>query len=176
MIPSSTPYGPDPVEFQVVRASTNAVLASFLYRIDPFSPGLFLHGPRDANGTAPLAVINQDNSINDAMHPAKAGSIISLYGTGQGVVSNAPPDGTPGSGLLPTPISPRVIINAKDVSSTVTYSGLAPSLVGVWQINVQVPTDAPNGADEVAVCMVDVCSVQDPSSGKFFRGTIRVSQ
>jgi uncharacterized protein (TIGR03437 family) len=177
MIPSSTPVGSDPVEFQVVRASTNAVLASFVYRIDPFSPGLFLHGTRDANGTAPLAVINlQDNSINDGTHPAKAGSMISLYGTGQGVIPGAPPDTQVVTTAISTPITPRVFINQTEVSSTVTYSGLAPGAIGEWQINVQVPKDVPPGTVMVVVQMADVGSIQDPTTGRNFNGTIRVTQ
>jgi uncharacterized protein (TIGR03437 family) len=179
MIPSSTLVGSDLVEFQVVRASTNAVLASYVYRIDPFSPGLFLHGTRDANGTAPLAVINQDNSINDGTHPAKAGSTISLYGTGEGVVPGAPPDTQLVTTAISTPITPRVFINGEEVTSTVSYSGLAPGEIGgVWQINVQVPKDVSPmpGIVNVVVEMADVGSAQDPVSGRFFQGTIRVTQ
>jgi uncharacterized protein (TIGR03437 family) len=122
-----------------------------------------------------LAVINQDNSINDGTHPAKAGSIITLYGTGQGVVPNAPPDGTPATGQTPTLVNPRVFINTTEVTSTVSYSGLAPTLVGVWQINVQVPKDVPPGLVNVVVKIGDVSSITDPS-GRIFNGTIRVTQ
>jgi uncharacterized protein (TIGR03437 family) len=173
MIPSSTPAGSDLVEFLVVKASTNEVLASFLYRIDPFSPGLFT---KDATGSGQLAVVNQDGSINDGTHPAKAGSTISLYGTGQGVVPGAPPDSQLVTAAITTPITPRVFINGTEVSSTVSYSGLAPGAIGEWQINVQVPKDVPPASVSVAVSMADVGSVQDPVTQRFIIGTIRTTQ
>jgi len=178
MIPSSTPVGSDLVEFQVVRASTNAVLASFVYKIDPYSPGLFLHGSRDANGTAPLAAINlQDNSINDGTHPAKAGTMISLYGTGQGVVPGAPPDTQAVTTGVSTPITPRVYFGGVEALNAVSYSGLAPQEIGgVWQINVTIPANTAPGPVNVVVSIADIGSAQDPVSGKFFFGTIRVTQ
>ena len=174
MIPSSTPIGSDMVEFQVIKVSTNEVLASYLYRMDPYSPGLFT---RDSTGTGQLAVVNQDFSINDGTHPAKAGSTISLYGTGQGVVPGAPPDSTlvPSGVLFTTAIPPRVYINSKEVSSTVSFSGLAPGAIGEWQINVQVPLDVPPGPVNVVVQMADITSNHD-LSGQIFFTTIRVTQ
>ncbi len=170
MIPSSTPVGSDLVEFQVVKASTNQVLASFLYRIDPFSPGLFT---RDASGSGQLSAVNEDFSINDGTHPAKAGSIISLYGTGQGVVPGAPPDSQPAT-AIPTPITPRVFFGG--IEGAVSYSGLAPGYIGLWQINVKVPASVPPGDARVVVSMADVGSAQNPDTGVFAFGTIRVSQ
>jgi uncharacterized protein (TIGR03437 family) len=173
MIPSSTPVGGDPVEFQVVKASTNAVLASYVFKIDPFSPGLFT---ADSTGTGQLSAVNvDDGQINGPAHPAKSGSYISLYGTGQGPVQNPPPDGSPPTGLAPTIISPRVFINNFEVSSTVQYSGLAPGAIGEWQINVQIPKDTPTGPASVVVKMADVQSNLDPFSGRLVPApTIRV--
>jgi len=173
MIPSSTPVSSDPVEFQVVKASTNEVLASFLYKIDPYSPGLFT---RDASGSGALAVVNEDGSINDGTHPAKAGSTISLYGTGCGVVPGAPPDSTLVTTAISTPITPRVFINQTEVSSTISYSGLAPGAIGEWQINVKVPSNAPPATVTVVVTLADFNSAQDPDTLKFITTTIRVIQ
>jgi uncharacterized protein (TIGR03437 family) len=99
------------------------------------------------------AVLNQDQSINSATNPALHGSYITIYATGQGLVSNAPADGSsaPSSPLVTTSYMPRVNINGiyvEDYPATagdppkdklVTFSGLAPGFVGLWQINVWVP-------------------------------------
>jgi uncharacterized protein (TIGR03437 family) len=45
--------------------------------------------------------------------------------------------------LIVTTALPRVTIGGR--AATVVFSGLAPGLVGLWQLNVQVPTDAPSG-------------------------------
>ena len=46
-------------------------------------------------GAKLAAVINQDGTVNSATNPEKRGNYISIYATGQGVVPNAPPDGSP---------------------------------------------------------------------------------
>lgn len=176
-IPSSTPVS-STVEIDVVRASTGQILAAWsVYRIDTYSPGLFT---ADSTGQGPLAVVNQDGTINSAAKPAKGGSVISLYGTGQGIIPGAPPDGVPASGLNPTPLTPRVFINAEEVTSTVSYSGLAPGAIGEWQINVQVPKDVPAGTTggpatvSVVVVIGDANSSQDLISGGRITTTIKV--
>src|SRR5205823_8407833 len=149
----------------------NQILAAWLFRIEQYAPGLF---SADATGSGQLAVLNQDNSVNDSAHPAKAGSTIQMFGTGQGFVSGGPPDGVPATEAIKTAVLPRVLINATE--ATVTYSGLAPGYVGVWQINAVVPTSVPPGVVSVVVTMNDVISTLDTNTGNRITTSIRVSQ
>ena len=70
---------------------------------------------------------------------SKGGEYISIYATGLGDVTNRPADGaaTPGPPYSNTVATPTVTIGG--VPATITYSGLAPTLVGVYQINALVP-------------------------------------
>jgi uncharacterized protein (TIGR03437 family) len=159
-IPSATPTGGS-VEFQVVRASTGQILASWLFRIDDASPGLFT---ADSSGTGQLLAVNQDGTLNSDGNPAKAGTYISLYGTGQGLISGMPAEGTPAEGDIATPQTPLVFINSGFVpSSDIQYSGLAPGYVGLWQINVKVPADAPPGDVIVYIAYDGINSILDPN-------------
>jgi uncharacterized protein (TIGR03437 family) len=114
------------------------------------SPGLFT---TNGSGTGIAAAINvADSTINSSHAPVARGQYISLFGTGQGIVPNAPPDGQAASGPIPTSNHPQILIGtgtagvyAAVPDANVQYSGLAPSLAGVWQINFQVPTTAPAG-------------------------------
>jgi uncharacterized protein (TIGR03437 family) len=159
-VPSATPVG-GYVEFQVVRASTGQVLASWLFRVDAASPGLFT---ASGTGTGQLLAVNQDGTVNNGANPAKAGTYISLYGTGAGVIAGMPPDGQIAPAAVPTPQNPQVFINSDFVpASDVEFSGLAPGFVGLWQINVKVPTNVPPGDVIVYVTYDGINSILDPN-------------
>ena len=75
--------------------------------------------------------------------PATAGDYLSIFATGLGFVSNTPADGTAaGSNSL---ISTVTTVTIGGANALVTFAGLAPGFVGLYQINVQVPTAAPKG-------------------------------
>jgi uncharacterized protein (TIGR03437 family) len=103
------------------------------------SPGLF---SANSTGSGQVSALNQDNSVNSASNPAARGEVIQLFGTGQGFVSGAPRDGDVATGLIPTSTMPRVFIEPDYVPDDhILYSGLAPNLIGVWQVNVRIPTE-----------------------------------
>jgi uncharacterized protein (TIGR03437 family) len=56
-----------------------------------------------------------------------------------GPVQNAPGDGQPAADQAPAVNTPRVFLNGADDSANISYAGLAPGLIGVWQINVKIP-------------------------------------
>jgi uncharacterized protein (TIGR03437 family) len=143
----------------VAQVSTGQVLASWLFQIDAESPGLFTV---DGSGSGQIAAVNADGSLNNGANPAKAGSVVTLYATGQGFISGMPPDGVPAQGLIETSQTPEVFINSGYVGpGNVLYSGLAPGLVGLWQINVKIPSDVPPGAVIVFISYGGVNSILD---------------
>src|SRR5581483_2614522 len=122
-VPASIPVG-GLEEIQVARVSTGQVLASWLFRIDAESPGLFT---LDGSGSGQVAALNQDGSVNNGSNPAKAGSVVTLYATGQGTVGGMPADGQAAQGIFRTPEMPQVFINSGFVPpSDIQFSGLAP--------------------------------------------------
>jgi uncharacterized protein (TIGR03437 family) len=95
-------------------------------------------------GTASLAAPSGAFSNS---RPVKVGEYISIYATGLGDVSNRPGAGaaSPTSPLSYTLAPPEVTIGG--VPAKVSYSGLAPGFVGLYQINVQVPDGVPAGPE-----------------------------
>jgi uncharacterized protein (TIGR03437 family) len=158
-VPYATPTG-QLVEIRVVRASTGQIVSSYPFRIDSVAPGLFTS---NATGAGQIAALNQDFSINNGTHPAKPGTYVQMFGTGTGLVSGAPPDGTPAplSPLIMTDQLPTVFINGTQVD--VQFSGLAPGLVGCWQVNAKVPDNVPAGDVPVAILFHDINTRLDPS-------------
>ncbi len=159
-VPGAIPVGPLE-EFQVERVSTGQVLASWLFQIDAESPGLFTV---DGSGSGQVVALNQDGSLNNGSNPAKAGTIVTLYATGQGAIGGMPLDGQLAQGILTTPQTPQVFINSGFVSpGDVQFSGLAPGFAGLWQINVRVPSDAPPADVIVFLIYGGVNSILDPN-------------
>jgi uncharacterized protein (TIGR03437 family) len=152
------------ISFLVQRKSTSQILASGVLDIGVATPSLFT---TTQNGQGQIAALNEDNTVNTNTNGVARGQVIQLFATGQGKVDNAPPDGTPASGLTPTQVLPRIIIGSNFVDDKdILYSGLAPGLVGVWQINVKVPMSVPpNSATDVVVVMGSIPSNQPEGSG-----------
>jgi uncharacterized protein (TIGR03437 family) len=122
-------------------------------------PGLFTANASGSGGLAAFnVVVNQDGSVsyplNTPSTPAKRGSLIVLYVTGEGKTSPASIEGVPTPVVqpFPVPISPvSVTIGGAAASSPFPYLGEVPGIIsGVMQINLKVP-DASATGDTVPV-------------------------
>ncbi len=114
------------------------------------SPGIFT---RNEQGTGQGAILNPDgHTPNSLSAPAPAGSIVSIYLTGEGQTSPPGFDGKLAGAILPKPVLP-VSVTIGGVPSEVEYAGAAPGLVaGTMQINARIPDSvAPGPAVGVAV-------------------------
>jgi len=93
--------------------------------------------------TAPgvFAAVGLDGRLNRV----RAGQVLTIYATGQGDVAPPVEDGAPAPARPPavTPVRPDVFIGYKN--APVLFSGLAPGYIGLWQLDVAVPPDAPVG-------------------------------
>jgi uncharacterized protein (TIGR03437 family) len=99
-------------------------------------PGLFT---LDETGRGPGAVLNQDYSLNAPWHPAEAGSIVVLYGTGQGLTNPDWPEDELASNPFPEPINP-VTVTIGGEPAEILYAGAAPGFAGLMQINARLPS------------------------------------
>ena len=140
--------GPNQVNFQIpweLQGQTSAALVVVAngvssqpqtVRLSPDAPAIF--------------TVNQGGSGQAAA--VIAGETIELYLTGLGAVTNQPATGAPApaSPLSRTASSPTVTLGG--ISAPVTYSGLAPYFVGLYQVDIQIPQNAPVG-DAVPVVL-----------------------
>jgi uncharacterized protein (TIGR03437 family) len=103
--------------------------------------------------------------VNGPGNPLTRGHVIQIFGTGQGLVIGGPPDGMLDTGLAPTVVAPQVqISNITVPAANVLYSGLAPGLIGVWQINVLVPTTVTAGGSVPVIVSLSSVPSGDPTS------------
>lgn len=168
-VPQNTPPNTT-VEVEVVQVSTGQVLGASQVPVNTVAPGIYTTCQANQTGTLRQAcVINQDGSINSSTSPAPRGSVISIFGTGQGLVSNPPADGAPAgsSPLSQTVGDTRVFLGScyieecgpllpgdvgtptSQTGKWVSYSGLAPGFVGLWQVNAQIPEATTPGSSPV---------------------------
>ncbi len=86
-------------------------------------------------------------SIQGRAHrPADVGEFLTIYCLGLGDVDNRPATGATSPAAEPlgrVRVIPTVTIGG--VNAEVTFAGLAPGFVGLYQINVRIPDDAPAG-------------------------------
>jgi uncharacterized protein (TIGR03437 family) len=153
-LPMDAPVGSRRIA--VRREDTGELLAGSSIAIADAGPGFF-SGSQD--GAGQVAALNEDNTRNGPSNPARRGSVVQLFGTGQGPVAPSVASGlaAPSSPLSKTVASPTADGNTcltsqpslcVAVGSTfgeVSFSGLAPGFVGLWQINVRIPDNALTG-------------------------------
>jgi uncharacterized protein (TIGR03437 family) len=117
-------------------------------RVVDAAPGLFTSG---SVGRGQAAALNSDLSINSLANPAAKGSVIALYGTGEGQTD---PPGQDGRIILTDVREPRLPVTATigGHSAKVVYAGSAPGLIsGVFQVNLQIPEDLDPGIHPVRI-------------------------
>jgi uncharacterized protein (TIGR03437 family) len=118
-------------------------------------PGLFT---LNSSGTGQLSALNEDFSINGAARPAVAGSIVTLFATGEGQTSPTGVDGKPATVPIPKPVA-SVTATIGGIPAPVLYAGGAPGEVaGVMQVNVLIPPGVSGPAVPVLVKVGTVSS------------------
>jgi uncharacterized protein (TIGR03437 family) len=107
------------------------------------TPGLF---SRDASGTGPGAILNQDYSYNEKARPAAVGSDVKLYCSGAGTTNPASVDGALATTTPPFPklVAQPVTVKVGGIDAQVLYAGPAPGLIaGLTQIDILIPSGVP---------------------------------
>jgi uncharacterized protein (TIGR03437 family) len=151
LVPASFDSGR--VTLQVVREGLAGPPVSLT--LDPSAPAFFTSDGRNIIAT------HAGGSLITETSPARRGEIVVMYATGLGrTAPPAPPN------RLPQGVSPlvgakdfRVILNGSLVDPRrVLYAGLTPGFAGLFQINLQIPDEAP--ADpEIRVSTADQISL-----------------
>jgi uncharacterized protein (TIGR03437 family) len=130
----------------LILRTPGGISNNFNLVIEPNAPSVFLTSAGPENNI-PTVVRNDDNEVVTPSHPIhrQSGTDLIIYLTGLGGTSPAVATGqpAPSSPLSYSVTVPTVSLGGVDL--TVLFSGLAPGLVGVDQINVSVPSNVPTG-------------------------------
>lgn len=102
---------------------------------------------------ANLSFVSNGNIPGVGAAPALPGETLTFYGTGFGSVTPATLAGRIVTGLAP--ITNSLEFKIGGITSQVQYAGLAPGLVGLYQLNVTVPAAVASGDQPVEVTVGD---------------------
>lgn len=150
--PGGVPTGSQPVVVTTEAGSS----APYNVTVNATQPGLLAPSSFDISGTQYVVALASDGttyilppgSISGVTSKrASPGDTITLYGIGFGQVNEGIPPGEIASGL--TTLAAPLTVSIGGTSVTPSYAGLAPDYVGLYQINVVVPSIA--ASDQVPV-------------------------
>jgi uncharacterized protein (TIGR03437 family) len=112
------------------------------------APGIFL---ANSSGQGEVLIANTASvpapvGTFPGSRPAQRGDYISIFCTGLGGVTNEPATGAP---AVSNPVSKTstnpIAVSIGGVDAPVSFSGLAPGFLGLYQVNVQIPANTPTG-------------------------------
>jgi uncharacterized protein (TIGR03437 family) len=118
------------------------------------------------DGLQAVVVHNADYTRATAGRPLERGELAFVYAAGLGGVTNQP---ATGSGAPAKPLASAmtdVRVTLAGIACQVQYAGLAPGLVGVYQLDFKVPANAPSGSQEL---LVTAGSIASPPTRVFVR-------
>lgn len=118
-------------------------------QVGPLSPGIFAVN----FGVGPAIAINLDGTLAAdpgsvsglTTHPAQRGDIVIILATGLGAVDPPVANGQNSTDQLRKTITVPTVLFGGVAATEVDFSGLSPQFVGVNQINVRIPSNAPTG-------------------------------
>jgi uncharacterized protein (TIGR03437 family) len=126
-------------QYQILITVNGALTTPDILQLSPATPGLAAFG----DGT--LIAQHGDGSLVSTTSPARPGEYLVAYLAGMGGTNATPGSGTasPSSPLALPTATPTLTING--TASPIAFAGLTPGLVGLYQMNFQVPAGLPAG-------------------------------
>lgn len=111
-----------------------------------------------ADGRRAAAVNFENLAANSDANPVTPGTILILFATGLGAVSNPVASGEPALADPLSRVAAPVTVDLGGHPVIPDYAGLAPSFAGLWQLNVLVPPGTASGPIDVVIRVGDVSS------------------
>ena len=119
--------------------------------LNNYAPAIFQRGP--------VAAARWNNTVVETTNPVPRNQSVEIYCNGLGPVDHtiATGDPAPLTPLINTTTMPTVTIGGVPAPQ-VTFSGLTPTAIGLYQVNVVVPAGVPIGLQPVVVTIGGVAS------------------
>ena len=122
------------------------------YLIAPAQPGIFIAGEN-------AAILDASFQLVTAQNPVRAGDTIQIFATGLGETDPEVGSGEPAPPF--STVSNPVTVTIGGIEAAVAFQGLAPGFVGLYQVNVVVPSGVAPG-DAVPLVLTQNGIVANP--------------
>ncbi len=146
-INAQIPFELDPNgQYQVIANANGSFTAPITIQLAPVTPGFAAYSDGGL-----IAQHGADGSLITNASPAQPGEYIVAYLAGMGDTTVPVTTGaqSPLAPLARPGVPPTLTLNG--VSVPVAFSGLTPGLVGLYQLNLQIPADQPDGTATLVV-------------------------
>ncbi len=138
-------------QYQILISANGALTIPDTLDIEPVTPGV-------AAQSGVIIAQHADGSYVTAGSPAAPGEIVTIYLAGMGLTDTPVQTGAvaPSNPLAHPLVQPTVTVNGEPAQ--ISFAGLTPQAVGLYQINFAVPTDAAAGNQTLVVAQGTVQS------------------
>jgi uncharacterized protein (TIGR03437 family) len=116
-------------------------------RVTPTAPGVFRSGTAGPDTGIATVIRGINNELVTASNPVHQGDDLVIYATGLGRTSPEVLVGSPAPFEPLARVTDTPVITLGGVPLPVSFAGLTPGLIGVYQVNVIVPRSVPTGFD-----------------------------
>jgi len=155
-VPDDTATGPVQLAVTTPQGTATATVT-----MQTVSPGLFMYPAANARYVAAqhadYSILGPPGLYPGASSPAKPGEVIILYTTGFGPTSPPTPSGQVVTSAAPVVNLSAISLTIGGKQAQVQWAGI--TIAGVWQVNIQLPADAPSG-DAAIVAQIGGKSTQ----------------
>ncbi|MBZ5621573.1 MAG: hypothetical protein LAQ69_23020 [Acidobacteriia bacterium] len=158
VIPYNAPSDGSYLNFQVTNNGTNSNIATEYSGAT--SPGIFTV---PSGGLGNGAILHTDFSLVSTASPAKVGETVQIFLTGLGAVTPAVAAGSaaPSNPLSTVADIANLFVYIDGMQAKVVFAGLAPTLGGLYQLNVTIPSGVTLGAaDDIEIVTADADNIQ----------------
>lgn len=136
-----TTFGP--INLQV--HSNGGVSDVFVKQVDPAAPAIF--GVRGPDSARYAAVFRENNTLSTLSNPLRPNEIAVVYLTGLGETSPLSVAGVPASSTILAEAAEMPTVTLGGVPLEIRYGGLTPGFVGLYQLNLFIPSFVPKGLE-----------------------------
>lgn len=133
-----TPFDASGSEATIVLNNNGTVSNTITAPLAPTSPGVF---SVQQTGFGPAIVTDANFQLITEQNSAAPGQVVIVFLTGLGAVNPPFADGSPGpGGPLSRVVDQNLQVLFDGEAGSISFAGAAPGFVGLYQINVAVPT------------------------------------